>query len=237
VPRDLILASRSPRRLEALAALGLRFQALASQVEEDLPPASDPTDPVPVAAAKARDIAAGHPDAVVLAGDTIVVLGRDALGKPIDPADAEVMLRRLRGREHVVRTGLAICATGRCQTAEVACPLMMREYSDEDVRVYIATGEPLDCAGAYDVHRLGGALVAAVRGCLSTVVGFPIVQAAAMLQAVGIEVPRDPAQVCTELYGRLCLSLRPETAGACVALFTPPAASKVGSWRSRPPEA
>jgi septum formation protein len=222
VPRDLILASRSPRRLEALAALGLRFQDVASQVEENLPAPSDPTDPVPVAAAKARDIAVGHPDDVVLAGDTIVVLGRDALGKPTDSADAEAMLHRLRGREHVVRTGLATCVAGQMRTAEVACPLVMREYSDEDAHAYVATGEPLDCAGAYDVHRLGGALVAEVRGCFSAVVGFPIAQAAAMLEATGVDVGRNPAQVCTELYGRPCLAEEPSSRKACVALFTPP---------------
>jgi septum formation protein len=215
VARQLILASRSPRRLEALAALGLRFIAEASPVEADLPPAADPTDPVPIAAAKAEDIASRHPDDVILAGDTIVVLGREALGKPVDAADAEAMLRQLRGREHVVRTGLAVCAGSSLHTAEVACPLLMREYTDEEVRAYVASGEPLDCAGAYDVHRLGGALVAEVRGCFSAVVGFPIVEPAAMLRAAGVDVLRDPAQVCTELYGRPCLALVRETARAC----------------------
>ena len=200
-----------------MAALGLRFAAEASPVEATLPPLDDPTDPLPIAAAKAQDIAARHPEAVVLAGDTIVALGRTALGKPAGPADAEAMLRTLRGREHVVRTGLAVCVAGNLDAAEVACPLVMREYADEEVRAYVASGEPLDCAGAYDVHRLGGALVAEVRGCFSAVVGFPIVQAAAMLRAAGVDVPRDPAQVCTDLYGRPCLALQSETAGACRA--------------------
>jgi septum formation protein len=216
VSSGLILASRSPRRLEALAALGLRFAAEASPVEADLPPLADPTDPVPIAAAKAQDVATHYPDRVVLAGDTIVVLGHEALGKPADAADAAAMLRKLRGREHVVRTGLAVCKAGHLALAEVACPLLMREYADDEIGTYVASDEPLDCAGAYDVHRIGGALVAQVEGCFAAVVGFPIAQAAAMLQAAGVAVPRDPAQVCTELYGRPCLALQTETAAACL---------------------
>ena len=212
-----MLASRSPRRIEALEALGLAFSVEVSGVESQLAPLADPTDPVPIAAAKAEDIARRHPDAAVLAGDTIVVLGDEALGKPADGEDARAMLRRLRAREHVVRTGVALRADGQRALLAVGCPLQMRDYGDEEIHRYVATGEPLDCAGAYDVHRLGGALVAAVRGCFSTVVGLPIVEAARLLADAEITPPRDPARVCTELYGRECLALRPETAGLCGA--------------------
>ncbi len=213
----LILASRSPRRIEALAALGLTFETIPSQVEASLPAPVHPADPVPVALAKAQDIAGRHPDAIVLGGDTIVVVDGQALGKPADAAEARAMLRALRGREHVVRTAVAVVAGRRSESAEVACPLLMRAYADDEIERYDATGEPLDCAGAYDVHRLGGALVAEVRGCFSTVVGLPIVQAAAMLERAGVRVPNDPAAVCSRLYGRTCLAAHAATAGACRA--------------------
>jgi septum formation protein len=217
VPPRLLLASRSPRRHEALAALGLEFDVVVSQAEADLPPPPDPTDPLPAAAAKALDAAAEHPAAVVLAGDTIVALGRQALGKPGTPAAARQMLAALRGRDHAVRTAVAVVHHGRLQSAEVACPLRMRAYADDEIARYVASGEPLDCAGAYDVHRLGGALVERLDGCFSTVVGLPIVEAARLLRLAGITIPSDPAQVCTQLYGRPCLALQPETAHWCRA--------------------
>jgi septum formation protein len=218
VPRRLILASRSPRRIEALTALDLEFTIEPSEVEADLPPLVDPTDPVPIAEAKARDIVAHYPDDVILSGDTIVVLGQRALGKPVDRADAIEMLRDLRGREHVVRTGLVVASDRAIRRAEVACPLQMRDYSDAEIEQYVDTGEPMDCAGAYDIHRLGGALVATVSGCFATVVGFPIVQAAMMLREAGIAIPRDPAQMCTALYGRRCLALDRATEAICRSL-------------------
>ncbi len=223
----LILASRSPRRREALAALGLAFEVVASDVESRLGEQHsqgdqlDPANPVPVALAKALDVAAAHPHARVLAGDTIVVLDGQALGKPESPAHAREMLRALRGRTHVVRTGLALVHAGHVRTAEVRCPLAMRAYSDEEIEQYIATGEPFDCAGAYDVHRLGGALVECVEGCFSAVVGLPIVQAARLLAAAGVLVPRDPAATCTALYGRRCLAARTTTAPACLDAAAP----------------
>ncbi|MGH2367905.1 MAG: Maf family protein [Chloroflexota bacterium] len=211
----LILASRSPRRQEALAALGLDFEIVVSRAEESLPPQPDPTDPVPLAAAKAQDIAAHQPDATVLAGDTIVVVDGQALGKPAGPPEARAMLRLLRGKEHVVRTGLALAHRGRLATAEVACPLLMRAYDETEIERYVASGEPLDCAGAYDVHRQGGALVARVAGCFSAVVGLPIAETARLLAGAGIRASHDPAVVCARLYGRACPAARQETAMAC----------------------
>ena len=182
-----------------------------------LPPPDDPTDPLPIAAAKARDIVAHHPERVVLAGDTIVVLDGLGLGKPESPAAARAMLAALRGRRHAVRSAIALGHQGRLESAEVACPLLMRNYSDGEIEQYVAGGEPLDCAGAYDVHRLGGALVERVEGCFSTVVGLPIVETAQRLRAAGIPVPADPAAVCSSLYGRRCLAADPATATACRA--------------------
>jgi septum formation protein len=214
-PATVVLASRSPRRREALAALGVPFETVVSRAEEHLAPQPEPTDPVPVASAKALDVAAARPRDAVLAGDTIVDLQGTALGKPDGPAEAVEMLRRLRGRVHRVRSGLALAAGGTLLTCEVAAPVLMRPYADAEVERYVATGEPLDCAGAYDVHRQGGALVAAVEGCFSAVVGLPIVAATALLTEGGVDVPRAAAPTCTALYGRPCLAGAPETAERC----------------------
>jgi nucleoside triphosphate pyrophosphatase len=175
----------------------------------------DPADPVPVAAAKALDVAAARPDAVVLAGDTIVDLDGVALGKPDGPAGARAMLRLLRGRPHRVRSAVVLADTVALTTCEVVAPVRMRDYRESDLRRYVDSGEPLDCAGAYDVHRLGGALVAGVEGCFAAVVGLPLVGAATVLEGAGVGVPRDPVETCTGLYGRPCLAASIETAGRC----------------------
>ena len=199
----------------------MAYEVQVSGAESRLSRPSDPTDPRPIAAAKARDIATGSPYTSVLAGDTIVVLDRQGLGKPASPPAAHAMLAALRGRRHVVRTAIALAQGGALVTAEVACPVLMRPYSDEEIGQYVASGEPLDCAGAYDVHRLGGRLVERVEGCFSTVVGLPIVETAERLRAAGLRLPPDPAAVCSALYGRRCLGADPATAPACRATEAP----------------
>jgi septum formation protein len=222
-PAPLVLASRSPRRREALAALGLSFETVVSDVESRLGPLPDPTDPLPVATAKALDILAARPDAVIVGGDTIVDLQGQALGKPDGADEATAMLRRLQGRRHAVRSAVAVATAGPPPAAsgatlsicEVAAPVRMRDYDPLEVERYVASGEPLDCAGAYDVHRLGGALVLAVEGCFSAVVGLPLVAAVALLRDAGVGVPQGPARTCSRLYGRPCLAERQDTAWRC----------------------
>jgi septum formation protein len=224
----VVLASRSPRRQEALTALGVAYETVVSAAEETLGPQPDPADPVPVARAKCLDVAGHRPHATVLAGDTIVDLSGTPLGKPEGPAGAREMLVRLRDRDHQVRSAVAVATPGAAlsggpapagpgtlTTCEVVSPVRMGAYTDATIARYVASGEPLDCAGAYDVHRQGGALVAAVGGCFGAVVGLPIVAAAALLREAGVAVPADAAAVCARLYGRPCLAATPETAGHC----------------------
>jgi septum formation protein len=129
---------------------------------------------------------------VVLGADTEVVLDGRLLGKPRDPADAVRMLRELRGREHEVITGLAVVEVGppgtapRHETAAVTTRVRMGEYTDADIERYVATGEPLDKAGAYAVQGLGGRLVAAVDGCLTNVIGLPLTTTRALLARRGL---------------------------------------------------
>jgi septum formation protein len=147
-----------------------------------------------VALAKARAVAAGldRAPAVVLGADTEVVLDGRLLGKPRDPADAARMLRELRGREHEVITGLALVeldvprAPSRQETTSVTSRVRMGDYDDAAIEAYVATGEPLDKAGAYAVQGLGGQLVAGVDGCFTNVVGLPLTTTRALLERRGL---------------------------------------------------
>lgn len=140
--------------------------------------------------AAALDPASGP--ALVLGADTEVVLDGRLLGKPGDPADAVRMLRELRGREHEVITGLAVVEVGpagaapRPETAAVTSRVRMGDYSDAEIESYVATGEPLDKAGAYAVQGVGGRLVAAVDGCLTNVIGLPLTTTRALLARHGV---------------------------------------------------
>lgn len=128
----------------------------------------------------------------MLGADTEVVLDGRLLGKPRDAADAARMLRELRGREHEVITGLAVVELGapgsipRQETAAVVSRVRMGEYTDAEVERYVATGEPLDKAGAYAVQGLGRHLVAAVDGCLTNVIGLPLTTTRALLERCGL---------------------------------------------------
>jgi septum formation protein len=212
----LILASASPRRQEALRALGLPHEVVVSDAEERLGPLADPTDPRPAARAKAADVAARHPDAIVLAGDTIVAVDGDALGKPHTPERAIEMLRRLRGRRHTVNSAVTVHTAAGASDSLVIAPLKMREYANDEVARYVATGEPLDCAGAYDIHNLGGALIESAEGCFSAIVGLPIVEACRLLARAGLRPSEDPVTACSALYGRRCLAAEPLSRSRCL---------------------
>ncbi len=213
--RQLVLASASPRRQEALRALGLDFEIVVSHAEENLAPLPDPTDPLPIARVKAEDVASQRPDAIVLAGDTIVCYGTRALGKPGTPAVAVEMLRELRGRRHEVRTAMVVKTADGETSCSIRAPLTMRDYSDAEIAAYVATGEPLDCAGAYDIHKKGGSLIVSTEGCFSCIVGLPIAATAQLLREAGVPLPLDPAETCSDLYRRPCLAADPLTRPRC----------------------
>ena len=133
---------------------------------------------------------------VVLAADTIVVLDGEPLGKPASPDAAREMLRRLRGREHEVVTGLAVvdAGTGRATSTAVTSLVRMAEYSDATIDAYVATGAPLDKAGGYAIQDLGAELVAGVVGSYTNVIGLPVGETRRLLTEFGVPVnPRSPA--------------------------------------------
>jgi septum formation protein len=177
--RRLILASASPRRRELLSQIGVVFDVDAAHVDEG-------DDPRVNAVEKARAAAARHrgEDAVVLGADTEVVLDGSVLGKPGGEAHAREMLRRLSGRSHAVVTAYALvdCTTGRELVRSVETDVTFRHLTDDDIDAYVATGEPLDKAGAYGIQGRGAVLVDRIDGDYFTVVGLPLADLAAALR-------------------------------------------------------
>ena len=174
----LVLASRSPRRRALLERLGLAFDVRPSASGEAWPAGKAPGEAVALLALeKAEGVAEGAPEALTLGADTVVVLDGDVLGKPEDAAEARRMLRRLSDATHTVYTGLALVhpATGRRVTAHEATDVRFAPLSDDEIARYVATGAPLDKAGAYGIQDDHGALfVAAIAGDYYNVVGLPL---------------------------------------------------------------
>ncbi|HUF92709.1 MAG TPA: Maf family protein [Candidatus Limnocylindria bacterium] len=187
MPR-LVLASASPRRRALVARFCADFTVTPSHVDETLDPGPLPEATAGLALRKARAVAAGLREGVVLGADTLVVIDGEPLGKPRDGQDAAAMLRRLRGRWHEVITAVAAvdAATGREAAEAVITRVQMRAYTDADIAAYVATGEPLDKAGAYAVQERGGALVAGISGSYSNVVGLPVAETRRLLEAFGV---------------------------------------------------
>ena len=186
----IILASASPRREQLLRQVGCEFRVEVSQAEEnnaaDLPPA----ELVRVhALAKARAVAATAPAGeIVIGADTLVVLAGKVYGKPKSAADAESMLAELAGRTHSVWSGVAVVTAGRCLAEAVETKVTLARLTPEQIRRYVATGEPLDKAGAYAVQERGALFVERLAGCYFNVVGLPLQALSRLLAQVGVEL-------------------------------------------------
>jgi septum formation protein len=169
---------------------------MPSDVEEALPPGPIAEAVARLALDKARAVATRVREGVVLGADTVVVVDGQPLGKPADPTEACTMLRRLRGREHEVVTGVAVvdARSGRTASTAVVSRVRMAEYGEAEIEAYVATGEPLDKAGAYAIQGRGGAMVAALQGSFSNVVGLPLEETAVLLTAFGVPVSAPPAR-------------------------------------------
>ncbi len=189
--RKIILASNSPRRRELLEQIGLAFTVSPADVDERLLP-GEGAEPyaLRVALDKARLAAGRAGQGVVIAADTIVVLGDTVLGKPADGRDAERMLTLLSGRMHRVITGLAIidAATGMTRTASATTSVWFRNLSPAEISSYVASGEPLDKAGAYGIQEKGALLVNKIDGCYFNVVGLPLSLLGDLLREFGISL-------------------------------------------------
>ncbi len=196
-----ILASTSPRRRYLLGLMGWNFQVAPTDVNEDVLPGEAPRAYV-LRLAERKALTAGgqrNADSVIIAADTTVVDDDDELlGKPQDEAEAEEMLRRLRGREHQVYTALAVFQPGqdRLLTDLSATDVPMRSYSDAEMRMYIASGDPLDKAGAYAVQHEGFDPAPDLQGCFANVVGLPLCHLTRTLAHMGLKPNVDVPAAC-----------------------------------------
>ena len=185
--KSFILASASPRRKALLEQAGYRFEIIPSTCEETVPQGLSAKDTVEgLAYQKALDVYSLHPDAYILGADTVVCFDGKILGKPHDAADAARMLKMLSGQTHEVRTGFALLGKGVEFVSSEAAMVTFFHLSDAQIQNYIATGEPMDKAGAYGIQGKGAVLVRSVLGDYFNVVGLPIATVARALAAVGI---------------------------------------------------
>ena len=185
----IILASQSPRRRELLGQVGLTFEIVSPEVDEAQYGGLPPRELVQtLSRAKALDAARQVPAGyLVLGADTVVVLDGQALGKPDGPEGARAMLTALSGRTHEVWTGFTLCRDGAVDTEAVATEVTFRALAPEEIDRYVATGEPLDKAGAYGIQGRGALLVAQIRGDYSNVVGLPLCAVGQALRRFGVD--------------------------------------------------
>ena len=173
----IVLASQSPRRQELLARIGVEdFKTLSLDIDESYPEGLSPEDTVRYIAKKKCDAAAAlcALDDLIITADTMVFLENDRLGKPRDEADALRMLTELAGNRHTVCTGVTVRQGGKAEAFTVSTDVYFRPCTEEELRAYIATGEPMDKAGAYGVQSLGALLVERIDGDFYNVMGLPV---------------------------------------------------------------
>jgi len=204
----LVLASASPRRRRLLSLLGIPFTVIAAKVDETAREDEDARELVRrLSLAKARAVAQTHGlECPIVAADTVVVLDSEVLGKPADPAEALNMLRRLRGREHLVLSGVAVLdpASGRVASELAESVVWLRPYGEEELARYVASGDPLDKAGAYAIQHRDFSPVERVEGCYASVMGLPLCHLVRALRRLGLTPPTDVPRACQEFTGHAC---------------------------------
>ena len=194
----LILASTSPRRHELLTLLGLPFEVVAPPfVEQIRPHLSAEEQAVEFAAGKAKSCLSSYPDALSLGSDTLIHLGAEVLGKPVDLADAEVMLRRLAGQKHRIVTAVALAGPEpeRCDVRLAEVLVTMKSLNEAALAGYLRTGESLGKAGAYSIQGGGAAFIERIEGDFTAAVGLPLRLVVEMLQQQGLSCPVDIEQL------------------------------------------
>ena len=171
---NLILASQSPRRRELLGLTGLDYVVRVADIDETMDPGKEPFDEVArVSRLKALAVQR-EPEDVVIAADTIVVCGDEVLGKPRDEEDAFRILSLLSGRSHEVMTGMTVLRGNEAVTHTEVTKIRFRQLHPAEIRAYIATGEPMDKAGAYGIQGGAGKFVTGLDGTFENVMGFPV---------------------------------------------------------------
>jgi septum formation protein len=185
-PPPIVLASQSPRRAELIARLGLDFDVQPADIDESYRPGeTPPAHAERLAREKAERVARTHPHALVVGSDTIVVIDGDVLGKPKSPEQAVEMLLRLSGRDHEVCTGVAVAMDGRVESGLERVRVRFRTLDRHACDEYVATGEPMDKAGAYGIQGFGSAIVQSIQGDYFAVMGLPVVRMLGLIERFG----------------------------------------------------
>lgn len=185
-PPTLILASQSPRRAELIGRLGLAFETIPADIDESYREGETPDAHAErLACEKALTVSRTRPEALVVGSDTIVVVDGDVLGKPRDRAHAVEMLARLSGREHEVHTGIAVARGDRVESGMERVRVRFRPLAPEALEEYVATGEPMDKAGAYGIQGFGSAIVEGIEGDYFAVMGLPVVRMLGLIERFG----------------------------------------------------
>ena len=183
----LVLASASPRRQELLRNAGIPFEVQAAKIPEEPIPGESAKDCAErLAREKASAVARQRPQDVVLGADTVVVIDNQILGKPRDAKDAARMLRLLSGREHRVITGVALVVNGQWFVASEITSVTFSEITEKEIADYVATGEPMDKAGAYAIQGIASRWIPRIEGDYSNVVGLPVALVWRMLREQGL---------------------------------------------------
>ncbi|MDD3165087.1 MAG: Maf family protein [Oscillospiraceae bacterium] len=185
---NIILASASPRRRELLTQMGVSFTVQAADVDETMDKSLPPEQAVARISARKASAIACAPDDVVIAADTIVCIDGQMLGKPQTPEQAMDMLGRLQGRAHTVMTGLTVRCGAQVLTETACTRVTFRPCTEQELLRYIATGEPMDKAGAYGIQGRAAAFIAGIEGDYYNVVGLPLCRLGQMLGAFGLQL-------------------------------------------------
>lgn len=186
---DIILASGSPRRRELLNTLGLSFTVHPAKGEEIAPDGAGPEEIVKaLSRAKAEEVARQFPDKLIIAADTIVYLDGMVLGKPKDEDDAKAMLSKLSGRAHEVYTGVTVILEDKTICESECTKVIFRDVSAEEIASYVASGDPMDKAGAYGIQGKAALMVERLEGDYFNVMGLPLCRLGKMLGTIGVRL-------------------------------------------------
>ncbi|MBA3789205.1 septum formation inhibitor Maf [Patescibacteria group bacterium] len=185
--KRIILASTSPRRKELLSKTGLNFETQDSAYEEDMTLNLEPGELAKyLSKGKAQAVADKNRDAVVIGADTFITFEEKVLGKPHTPEKARETLQMLRGKSHTILTGFTIIENEKVVSNVVETKVHFRQLTDKEIDTYVASGEPLDKAGAYAIQGLGSELVDRIEGDYSNVVGLPVDDVMRVLEEFGV---------------------------------------------------
>ena len=183
----VVLASSSPRRQQLLNLIGISHEVRPANIDESMRTRVVPRRHAErLAREKASSIATRDPDLVTIGADTVVVVNRKVLGKPKDEAEARHMLAQLSGREHTVITAIAVARGKKLRSSIEEVRVKFRHLRDDEIEAYVATGEPMDKAGAYGIQGYGATIVERIEGDYFAVMGLPLVRLTSLMRDLGV---------------------------------------------------